>query len=636
MKKLFIVLLLSLLSCQFSMGQIGTWKAYMAYYDIQQIQDAGDDLFVMASNDLYQYNKQDQSIVTYDKVNGLSDTNIKKIRWCQQAKRLIVIYENLNIDLVETNGNIINISDIYTKAITGDKTLKSMYLDGVYAYLVCGFGIVKVNVKKAEIADTYRPGHPDYPSTIPTDTDTDYEDNIDLVRTLQPGGPKSNHFGFMTYKYGKLYTSSGMDWDGCIQILDDNEWIFYQDTYLEEITGLKTYNNVRTLAIDPHNQNHVYAGSRNGLYEFLNGKLIKHYHHTNSPIEPFDGKSEEYQLVYSAYYDQNHNVWCLNSQAPTKSLLRLDLDNNQWTSYNLPNLMAFDDGGLKNKSLPYMEKMKTDSRNIIWFVNDYWTKASIHRLTFDSDGNPVCKSIFSFVNQNGVRIDISGGVHDIVEDMNKDLWIATSEGPLLLKKDQINEDDPVFTQVIVPRNDGTDYGDYLLAGINITCMDIDSGNRKWFGTKGNGVFVISDDNMSQIHHFTSENSPILSNNILSLAINQKTGEVYIGTEVGLCSFKSDASTPNETMTTDNVWAYPNPVTPDYTGLITITGLSFNADVKILNANGKLMAEGKSNGGTFTWDGCDKDGNRVASGVYMVATATRDGNKGTVCKIAIVR
>ena len=90
------------------------------------------------------------------------------------------------------------------------------------------------------------------------------------------------------------------------------------------------------------------------------------------------------------------------------------------------------------------------------------------------------------------------------------------------------------------------------------------------------------------------------------------------------------------MTTDNVWAYPNPVTPEYAGLIPIVGLSYNADVKILSANGALIAEGKSNGGSFTWNGCDQKGRRVASGIYMVATAKSNGEKGTVCKIAIIR
>jgi flagellar hook assembly protein FlgD len=89
------------------------------------------------------------------------------------------------------------------------------------------------------------------------------------------------------------------------------------------------------------------------------------------------------------------------------------------------------------------------------------------------------------------------------------------------------------------------------------------------------------------------------------------------------------------MTKDNVYAYPNPVRPDYNGLITVTGLSYNADVKIVTTNGVLVAEGKSNGGTFTWNGTDLKGQRVASGIYMVQTATQTGESGTVCKIAIV-
>ena len=90
------------------------------------------------------------------------------------------------------------------------------------------------------------------------------------------------------------------------------------------------------------------------------------------------------------------------------------------------------------------------------------------------------------------------------------------------------------------------------------------------------------------------------------------------------------------MTKDNIYAYPNPVTPDYTGLITINGLTLNANVKICSSSGKLIAEGRSNGGSFTWDGCDQEGRRVASGVYMVITATSNGKKGTVCKIAVIK
>ena len=225
----------------------------------------------------------------------------------------------------------------------------------------------------------------------------------------------------------------------------------------------------------------------------------------------------------------------------------------------------------------------------------------------------------------------------MAEDKNGDLWVGTNIAPLLLEQAKFNESDPEFIQVKVPRNDGTNYADYLLNGVNISGIAIDGGNRKWFATKGNGAYLISADNLTQLQHFTSQNSMLLSDNIESIAINDQTGEVFFGTDKGLCSYMSDATAINEEMTKDNVWAYPNPVRPDYTGLITITGLNYDTDVKIVTANGTLVAEGRSNGGTFTWDGCDQhNGKRVASGVYMVLAATAEGNKGTVCKIAIVR
>ena len=184
-------------------------------------------------------------------------------------------------------------------------------------------------------------------------------------------------------------------------------------------------------------------------------------------------------------------------------------------------------------------------------------------------------------------------------------------------------------------NDATKHADYLLAGIGIRDIVVDGANRKWFATDGNGVYLISEDNIEEIHHFTFDNSMLLSNTVESIAVNNSTGEVFMGTDKGLCSYMSDATTPSDDMTEDNVYAYPNPVTPDHTGLITVVGLSMNADVKITTANGAIVAQGRSNGGMFTWNGRDKDGRRVASGVYMVHTAKADGSKGTVCKIAIV-
>ena len=136
-------------------AQVGTWQNHLAYYELQNICAASDkQLFVLASNSLYQYNQNDESITTYDKVNGLSDTYITHIAWNPKAQKLIVIYQNSNIDLIDTKGNIINISALYTKIMTESKEVNSLVIDDIYAWLDCDFGYVKVNMQKAEITDT--------------------------------------------------------------------------------------------------------------------------------------------------------------------------------------------------------------------------------------------------------------------------------------------------------------------------------------------------------------------------------------------------------------------------------------------------------------------------------------------------
>lgn len=634
MKKSIIVLLLLTVICHLSSAQIGTWKNYLAYHDIQQIQAAGDYLFVLASNDLYQYNKNDQSIVTYDKVNGLSDTYITHIRWCPQAKRLIAVYSNMNIDLVDTNGNTTNISDIYTKIITGDKSLQSIRIDGVYAYLVCGFGIVKVNMQRAEIADTYRPNHPEYPTSLPDEDNSDYDQYIDLVKTLSPGGPKYNYFFNMKMHNGRLYTVGG-GWyqmdnyqrPGTIQVMNSNqEWTIYQDDITPAFAS--SYRDVNAIAIDPLNENHVMVATCSGLYEFMNGQFVKNYTQGNTDYfeSAASNGSPNYVRTDGIVYDQQGKLYCLNSGSSTAIIMR----DAAGTWSGLMDNVLIDQ---PNKSMRGIIGSIIDSRGLLWFVNKHSDHPSFYAF------NPQDETIVRFdrfVNQDGSSLGDYVVVNCICEDLNGNIWIGTNMGPVYITTNEMSDNSLGVIQYKVPRNDGTDYADYLLAGNEITCMAVDKAGRKWFGTNGNGVYLISADNNTQEQHFTTDNSKLLSNTIESIAINDQTGEVFFGTERGLCSYVSDATQTNTEMTKDNVWAYPNPVTPEYNGLITVTGLTLNADVKILSANGALVAEGRSNGGTFTWDGNDQKGRRVASGVYMVVTATSDGNKGTVCKIAIIR
>lgn len=674
-KKISVIIIALLLQVVQLQAAIGDWKAYMAYHDVQEIELAGNLVFVQASNNLYVYNQNDQSIQTFSKIDYLSDCDIEHIAYCQAAHRLLILYSNSNIDLMNTsNYEVTNLADYYNASTTGDKTIYDIYVNGKYAYMSNGFGIVKVNVADGEISDTYNLGFKvnwceikDNCIYAYSQTDGQYRAPLSvnlldknnwskvggyaakqqadkselkqMVSTLNPGGPKYNYFGFMKFANNQLYTCDGgfavgISRKGCIQMLKNEEWNIYPDNNISSKTNV-TYENLECLDYDPTDTSHIFVGGRNGLYEYKNGNFENYYNYENSPIERYNNRSKEYELITGVKFDKEGNLWMLNSQAPTQSLIEFTKDK-QWISHQLPDLMKLDDAGFTNKSLGLLGNMLIDSRGLLWFVNNHWIVPSLYCYQFSEDYSEERLNAFtSFVNEDGTEVSV-GAVRCAAEDKDGNIWIGTSAGPLLLDPNQITASAPTFTQVKVPRNDGTNYADYLLSGIDVSCIAVDGANRKWFGTKKNGIYLISEDNLSEIHHFTTLNSPLLSNGIESIAINEKTGEVFIGTDKGLCSYMSDSSTPNESMTSDNVWAYPNPVKPDYTGLITIVGLSQNADVKILTSNGRIVNEGKSNGGTYTWNGCDANGKKVASGIYMVATATNDVEKGTVCKIAIIK
>ena len=454
-----------------------------------------------------------------------------------------------------------------------------------------------------------------------------------IASEINADGPKYNYFGFMKFTQGNLYSCGG-GWSytndryrpGALQQYDGNKWIKYEDDIKTKTES--EYIDLMCLDVHPNNANIVYACGRTGLYEFNDGKFVKYYNKDNSPLFSLLN-TNNYLMTFSCIFDRNNNLWCFNSGVNKENEVNAahKLFNNTWTSYHNDNLTEGNKNTLRNMLNPIL-----DHESNIWFVNNHWGYPAL--CTFKPT-NTESKIYSSFVNQDGITISPTS-VYCTAEDKNYNIWICTNLGPLYISYTSIKNDDLTFQQYKVPRNDGTNLADYLLSGIDISCMAVDAANRKWFGTNGNGVYLISADNNTEEQHFMASNSYLLSDNVESIAINEQSGEVFFGTDKGLCSYMSDATITNEEMSKDNVWAYPNPVRPEYNGLITITGLSYNADVKICTSNGVLVNEGPSTGGSYTWNGCDKDGKRVASGVYMVQTAKSDGSKGTVCKIAIVR
>ena len=639
------------------------WKAYLSYYEPKEIEQANDGmLYVLASGGLFSYSTQDQEVRTYDKTTLLSDCQISHIAWCKSAKKLVIAYDDYNIDLLSQNDDVVNMPAYMNTSMTADKTINSVDIHGNDAYISTNFGIVRLNVANASFSDTYQLGfrvdysyiennyiyaassskglyraeltsnllNPGQWTHIGNFTARPKTMNTDLLATVnkvKPDGPKYNHFGFMKMHNGILYTCGGgynvisdLNYPGCIQLLNNGKWSIYQDN-IENKTGIP-YKNVGCLEIDPKDDGHVFAGAINGLYEFNNGLFTNHYTYYNSPLAPTFSNNKNYVFINGLKYDENGDLWIFNSMNNEQNILKYSSEK-KWQSLYQKDL----------KGLAMLSAPTIDSRGLMWFVNENWQKPSFY--AYQKDNNTLTDFVAPFINQDGTQIDDIFYIYCIVEDKSHNMWIGTDQGPFMLTSDQMDASLPVYTQVKVPRNDGTNYADYLLSGVGTRCIYVDNNNRKWFGTTANGLYVIDSDNITTLAHFTKDNSKLLSDNISSLAFNESTGEMYIGTDRGLCSYTSHFADTSEGMTKENVWAYPNPVRPGYTGPITITGIENGATVKIVTSSGSLVNEGTAENRQYKWYGLDSNGRRVASGVYMVEVATNEGDKGVVCKIAVV-
>lgn len=663
--------LLSILVTLLSLSATAQWKAYLSYYEPTEIEQATDDiLFVLASGGLYSYNTKDHQIVTYDKVSVLSDCNISHIAWCQAAKRLVIVYDDYNIDLLSINGDIVNMPAYMNASMTAEKTVNNIDIAGKYAYISTAFGVMQINVADAEFTNTFNLGfRVDYCYTegnhiyaasstnglyrgLTTDnlndpaqwTRTDNytarpktmdPDLLAIVNTLSPGGPKTNSIGLIKFHNNRLYTastgSSITESPGYVQIYDGNNWSFSEDyTSINDKTGVK-FSSLFDFDISPTDDNHIVVASQSGLYEFDNLQFTKLWNNDNSPLvtaSTVGNNNRNYVVVTGAKYADDGNIWVFNAISPSTSLFQLSASG-EWTSHHKSDL--FVSNRTPTSSLELVRSIIQDSNDNIWAVNDFYRDPSVFRYQPSTDKINVFKSL---VNEDGTTMG-QGYVRCIVEDKEGNLWIGTDKGPMMIEASELTADSPVFYQVKIARNDGSGLADYLLSGVDIQCIAIDRQNRKWFGTGGNGVYLMSSSNTQEVEHFTKDNSPLLSDVVTSISLDHATGEVFFATNNGLCSYTSKTSDGSDGMTKDNVYAYPNPVRPDYKGVITVTGLEDGAYVKIATANGTLVTEGESSSGQYKWYGLDKEGKRVASGIYMVEVSTAEGGKGVVCKIAIV-
>ena len=460
---------------------------------------------------------------------------------------------------------------------------------------------------------------------------------VEAGRITEGCGPKRDYCYYLRYQGDRLLVAGGQlfaygtMFEPTIMYQENNHWHFFEEDSIAAKTGA-LYRNTTGLAQDPSDPNHFFATATTGLYEFQDLRFVKHYTIDNSPLESAltSGSMRNYVLMSAPTYDRQGNLWMIDNQ--TDTLLRILKPDGSWRSAFIPGL----------EKAPTCENLMFDSKGRLWMTSRRsvtYHSAGVLCLDFNEtvDQTDDDRSLYrsSLTNQDGTSYSLSSA-YDIAEDRDGSIWIGSQKGVFhVTDPDEWFHSTLTVIQPKVPRNDGTNNADYLLVDVPVSAIAIDGGGRKWLGTTTGGVYLTNPDGSEILAHFDTSNSPILSNNIYDIAIHPGTGEVMIGTEKGLCSYKGYGSEPETELSKDHIKVYPNPVRPGYHGHITVAGLTDGAEVKVMSTGGQVVASGFSIGGSFVWDGRGLDGARVASGIYYFMISTADGHKGIAGKVVVI-
>lgn len=388
------------------------------------------------------------------------------------------------------------------------------------------------------------------------------------------------------------------------------------------------------LAVDPEDPEIYYLGSFwEGLYKVKDGKTIAQYNTENSSLTESWGCR-----VNAVAFDKENNLWCTNEIVaeglPSLHILPAEARKKETTTVQdwIPiTLGSF----YSSKDVRLLMCKKS---NMIFICDGKWIG---YVVAYDTNGTYTDTSDDKFmmwnkfIDQDGKNYSYNR-VSALAEDKNGKVWIGTTSGIIEISnpKNATNTSLTV-TRLKVPRNDGTNYADYLLDGVHVTSISVDNSNRKWIGTMSDGVYLVNENGTEILEHFTSENSYLPGGITYSVLAHPHNNSVFMGTEFGLVEYSSDSSPAKEDYS--EIYAYPNPVKPEYTGLITITGLMDNSLIKIADSAGNVFYSSRSEGGMVTWDGCNSAGERVKSGVYFVYVSQNENEQssGAVTKIMII-
>ena len=420
---------------------------------------------------------------------------------------------------------------------------------------------------------------------------------------LCPGGHSSIYAN--TYLSPNLFTAVGRQWS----LLDKSNG------------ALDGMADLLDVAVNPRDTNELVAALWGyGLASIRDNQVQAFYNTstTGGALVPFTSGSYSRLNTGAVSFDRKGDLWVLNSHSTHALAVRRT--DGSWESFSTQAMV----------STPEVDKLVCDS------ITGYKWFCGRSNIIYVHDGS----SHMAKVNPNNGSKLSTDAVTALVQDQNGNIWIGTNKGIKVIydgykafQNGGNGEVSPVTCANITITNG--EFAEYLMAYESITAIAVDGANRKWVGTANGGLYLISANGLEQLEHFTTVNSPLFSDKIIAIGINERTGEVYIGTDRGLQVYRGTA-TYAESFPLDKVYAFPNPVRPDYDGPIAIKGFTRNGIVHITDAAGHTVYSTTADGGQAIWNGRTQSGERVASGVYYVFASDAQGDNRSVAKILIIR
>ncbi|MFY7666479.1 T9SS type A sorting domain-containing protein, partial [Flavobacterium sp.] len=516
------------------------------------------------------------------------------------------------IDLRSANGNLIAVSETTTRIFNENGTLvrelsaaevNSNNIRFTCATVVNNTVFIGTNTQGL-LAGTLNAAS--FPSISPSGP---LQNNVFALATLSTG------FWAVYGSYGENLDPNPLKFFGVSRYNNDTGWLNIPNSELNVPSIVR-------VTVNPSNENEVFMSSYyNGLLRFENDELVEIFNRTNTgttgleTIFPTDPPTENIRVEQAAF-DSQGNLWLTN--AIVRSPLKVKRANGSWQSFNMEAILT------EWTDTRFM-RLAIDRNNTKWMCT-----RSDGLVGFNETANPQFRRISEGEGNGNLP---ANRVQTVAVDKRNQLWIGTREGLRVIGADRfLDPDSDLRSNPIIIEEEGL--AQELLNDQWITDIVVDGANNKWIGTLDAGVFQVSADGQQTLQRFTTDNSPLPSNEINDIDINSVTGEVFFATTGGLVSYRGNAIDASDDLR--DVFVYPNPVRPNYTGTVKVSGLTDSANVKITDITGSLVFEAISTGGTIEWDTTAFGKYRVASGVYMIFISTEDGAETTVKKVMIVR